>query len=1064
MKINQPVTGVEQLMKEGSTLVSKTDPKGTITYCNRDFIEISGFSEEELVGKNHNVVRHPDMPPEAFRDLWDTMKKGYPWTGFVKNRCKNGDHYWVKANVTPIWEGDNIVEYMSVRSVPARDEIAAAEALYARMNRGEKIKLREGKVASGLMSRLNVWSRLKISAKLGVAGILFLAVTLFISTLLIKEEQKGITFAEKEIAGVRYLQEIRHVLQDMPQHRGMTNAFLNGNTGIKDKILGKRRDVDDAIAKVGKVDAELGEMLGTTENLNAIKGKWDTLKGEAFNLPAAESFKRHTALLEEVIALGRRVADNSNLTLDPDLDSFYLMDLLVNQISTLTEKMGQVRGLGAGVIAGQAFKPGQKERLAVLQAAMGVSTEGLSHALDAAFEFNGEVKSALERQGGDVRKGLASFNGAVDKVLKEEFEGLDSSAFFAEGTKTIDATFKLFDDAAPLLTGLLEKRIESFSSILWQTVIIAVVGILAVLIVGIIVARGIIVPINRAMVHFREIAGGRYDADIQIDSDDEIGLVLRGLASMQTRLGFDVNESKRMADEATRIQIALDCANANVMVADKDLNIIFTNKSVNQMFQTAEADIRGELPDFDASNLLNQNIDQFHKNPGHQRGLLEKLTSVYQADMEIGGRSFRIIANPVINENGERLGTAVEWADRTAEVAVEREIDSIVASARAGDLNQRISMEGKDGFFESLATGINSLIDVVSDVFEDIAQVMGYMAEGDLTKQMTGEYEGTFAEVKENINTTMANLEQIVSKVREAVDSIVTGADEISSGNTNLSQRTEEQASSLEETASSMEELTAAVKNSADNAGQANQVATGARETAERGGEVVGNAVTAMDEINAASNKIAEIIGVIDEIAFQTNLLALNASVEAARAGEQGRGFAVVASEVRNLAGRSATAAKEIKDLIQDSVAKVKTGSELVSESGETLAEIVGGVKQVGDIISEITAASREQSSGIEQVNQAVTSMDEVTQQNAALAEETSAASASMSDKAREMGNLISFFTVSTAVGGGSLGGVAPARSAPAAKSQPRSAPKAAATPRAVTPKDQSDGDEWEEF
>jgi methyl-accepting chemotaxis protein len=1050
MKINQPVTGNEVQMREGTTLVSKTNTKGIITYCNREFIDISGFSEAELVGKNHNVVRHPEMPPEAFRDLWDTMKKGYPWTGIVKNRCKNGDHYWVKANVTPIWEGAEIVEYMSVRSKPTRDEVAAAETLYARMNKGEKIKLREGKLASDLKSRLNVWSRLKMGAKLGVAGILFLAVTLFISTLLIQEEQKGITFAEKEIAGVHYLQALRHVLQEMPQHRGMTNAFLNGNAAIKDKILDKRRDVDEAISLVEKIDGELGAMLKSTADFTAIKGKWDALKGEAFNLQAPDSFKRHTALLEEIITLGRRVADQSNLTLDPDLDSFYLMDLLVNQIPTLTEKMGQVRGMGAGVIAGKAFNPGQKERLAVLQAAMGVSTEGLSHALDAAFEFNGEVKSVLDGRGVEVRKGLGSFNETVGKVLHEEFEGLSSTGFFDEGTNTINAAFKLYDEAAPLLTGLLEKRIEHFTAILWQTIIIAVAGILAVVVLGIVVARGIILPINRAMVHFREIAGGKYDADIQIDSDDEIGLVLRGLKSMQTRLGFDVNESKRVADESTRIQIALDCAKANVMVADKGNNIIFLNKSVAQMFKTAEADIRKQLPGFDAGKLLNQNIDQFHKNPSHQRDLLAKLTGVYQSDMEIGGRSFRIIANPVVNDAGERLGTAVEWADRTAEVAVEREIDGIVASAKSGDLNQRVALEGKEGFFQSLAMGINSLIDVVSEVFEDIAQVMGHMAEGDLTKQMTGDYEGAFAEVKGNINSTMANLEQIVSEIREAVDSITTGADEISSGNTNLSQRTEEQASSLEETASSMEELTAAVKTNADNSVQANQVATTARKTAEQGGEVVSRAVTAMAEINAASNKIAEIIGVIDEIAFQTNLLALNASVEAARAGEQGRGFAVVASEVRNLAGRSATAAKEIKDLIQDSVEKVKSGSELVSESGDTLSEIVTGVKQLSDIISEITAASQEQSAGIDQVNQAVTTMDEVTQQNAALAEQTSAASASMSEKAREMDHLIGFFTVAT-----SAGMAAGSRAAPAPRSKAKAAKKA---PPEVG------GDDWEEF
>jgi methyl-accepting chemotaxis protein len=238
----------------------------------------------------------------------------------------------------------------------------------------------------------------------------------------------------------------------------------------------------------------------------------------------------------------------------------------------------------------------------------------------------------------------------------------------------------------------------------------------------------------------------------------------------------------------------------------------------------------------------------------------------------------------------------------------------------------------------------------------------------------------------------------------------------MSQGSTNLSQRTEEQASSLEETASSMEEMTSTVKQNADNALQANQLAVAARDQAEKGGMVVAKAVKAMTGINEASKKIADIIGVIDEIAFQTNLLALNAAVEAARAGEQGRGFAVVASEVRNLASRSATAAKEIKTLIQDSVQKVDEGSSLVTQSGATLEQIVGAVKKVTDIVAEIAAASQEQSAGIEQVNKAVMQLDELTQQNAALVEEASASSQAMADQARGLNEAMQRYKVSAVI------------------------------------------------
>ena len=255
-----------------------------------------------------------------------------------------------------------------------------------------------------------------------------------------------------------------------------------------------------------------------------------------------------------------------------------------------------------------------------------------------------------------------------------------------------------------------------------------------------------------------------------------------------------------------------------------------------------------------------------------------------------------------------------------------------------------------------------------------------------------------------------SKLVEIVASVRTSADAVGTAARELSHGNDDLSQRTQQQAAALEETASSMEEMTATVKQNADNARQANQLAVGAREQAEKGGAVVHRAISAMGEINSSSRKISDIIGVIDEIAFQTNLLALNAAVEAARAGEQGRGFAVVASEVRNLAQRSASAAKEIKDLIEDSVDKVKTGSELVDESGRTLSEIMESVKKVTDIVAEIAAASEEQSAGIEQVNNAVSQMDNVTQQNAALVEQASEASKSMEQQSGTLVRQIGYF------------------------------------------------------
>jgi methyl-accepting chemotaxis protein len=421
----------------------------------------------------------------------------------------------------------------------------------------------------------------------------------------------------------------------------------------------------------------------------------------------------------------------------------------------------------------------------------------------------------------------------------------------------------------------------------------------------------------------------------------------------------------------------------------------------------------------------------------------------------------------------------LEWFDRTQEVATEAELQEVIAAVTAGNVGSRISLEGKRNFFLTLSGGINELVDVIATVASEVRSLVDAANQGDLTRRIETEGKaGLLIEIGSGINALTENLGGLVSQAKTAAAEVSRGADEISQGNANLSQRTEEQASSLEETASSMEEMTSTVKQNADNAGQASKLAVAARDQAEKGGEVVGKAVKAMTDINGASKKIADIIGVIDEIAFQTNLLALNAAVEAARAGEQGRGFAVVATEVRNLAGRSATAAKEIKALIQDTVDKVAEGSNLVTQSGTTLEQIVMAVKKVTDIVAEIAMASKEQSAGIEQVNKSVMHLDELTQQNAALVEEASAASQAMAEQARDLNGAMQRYRVN-AVAAGMANGAAAANGAggsgtqqpverrrsgrPWTDTRPRATPAAATSPPARVVTDAEDP-VWKEF
>ncbi|KZZ35800.1 MULTISPECIES: methyl-accepting chemotaxis protein [unclassified Oleiphilus] len=1275
MKINMPVTDNEVMMTEGQTLVSKTNLKGITTYVNEAFIAISGFSEQELVGKNHNVVRHPDMPPEAFKDLWDTMKKGRPWTGIVKNRCKNGDFYWVKANVTPIWEDGKVVEYMSVRSIPSREEITAAEGAYVALKNGE-IALDGGNVVkSGFTQHLPKLSNIKLTQQFMFLG----AVLLMLSALVVNtlaQQYDQIEFSKQELVGVEYIRPMRQLLQFIPQHRGMTNAYLNGDASFEPKILSVRQKINDLFDEAKEVDARLGEKLQASSKFKAIQRKWDSLKGIAFSLEAKASFSRHSDLISDVLNLIIHAGDTSNLILDPELGSFYSMDLVVNKIPALVENMGQARGLGSGVIANQEIGQAQLNRLTELKVGVDVNYKGLLTSYNSGASAEQRVKQRLGSLAADVERIIGGFISSVDHIRQGDLaiSSMDAKSFFAEGTRGINKAFELYDESANLLEELLTERVEGMQAQFYIISALTTIAILMTLILGFALSRNILRSINQCLANFGEIASGNYREDIHVSGNNELTALMCSLKSMQIKMGFEVEEAIAIANSGSRIKQALDVCNTNVMLADDRMDIIYLNASVQKMFKDAEADLRSDLPNFDADNLLGasadvlykdpshqravienlngtqksrmktggrvfdlmatpvindqserlgtviewnditeelkrteeerrianenarmkqaldsvsanvmvaddqlniiymndavvdtlrnaekdiqaelsnfavdkiigSNIDIFHNNPAHQRGMIERMTAEYSADIVVGGRNLNLVVNPIVNDEGERIGTVVEWddqteelkrlakersvandnarikqaldsvsanvmvanadrdiiymndavistlrnaesdiqkdlgnfnvntllgssidvfhknpshqkqllesltseysaslniggrnmdlvvnpitnddnerigtvvewADRTNEVAIEQEIDRLVFAAANGDLSKRLDPEGKTGFFAKLAEGLNQTVGSADSFLADVGEVLSALSEGDLTKTISSEYRGSFGKVKTDVNATVTKLTEIITQIRESTSMVHEAANEISQGNADLSARTESQASSLEETAASMEEITSTVKESAGNASQANTVTSDAKLKAVAGGEVVHGAVGAMKEILASSHKINDIIGVIDEIAFQTNLLALNAAVEAARAGEHGRGFAVVAGEVRTLSQRSATAAKEIKDLIRESVNKVETGSQLVNDSGQTLADIVKSVEEVAVRVEEIATAAAEQNDGIGQINQAVMQMDDMTQQNAALVEEASASSEALSEQASALNQMVSFFRV----------------------------------------------------
>ncbi len=530
--------------------------------------------------------------------------------------------------------------------------------------------------------------------------------------------------------------------------------------------------------------------------------------------------------------------------------------------------------------------------------------------------------------------------------------------FYAAGTPVIKALQSLSDSSYARMEAALTQRAFSETTQRNVTIAVAAIALFAALLISWIIATGLRRSLGRAVEVFQEIANGRYDNDIPNGGADEAGQVLAGLRNMQEKLRRQIETERAVAAENARIRQALDRVSTSVILADATQTIIYVNEIGAAMFARTEGQISRTLPGFAAARLIGSSLDVLAADPAHQHNLVQQITGSHVQEVKLGDCTFRIVLSAVMGRDGQRIGTVMEWTERTLEIAVESQMQSMLQAVLAGDLTQRLSMEGKSGFFEVLSRSVNQLAD---------------------------------------------NIAEIVATVKLAARDVYGGAEGISQGNVNLSQRTVQQAASLETTAASVERITSTVHQNAASAGRASTLAATASEQAENGGGVVAEAVRAMADINDASARIADIIGVIDEIAFQTNLLALNAAVEAARAGEHGRGFAVVASEVRSLAGRSATAAREIKALIQDSVRKVNDGSELVTRSGETLGQIVASIKTVSGLVAEIAGASREQSQGIEQIKQSVLQMDEFTQTNGSLVAQAAVASQTMAQRAGEL-------------------------------------------------------------
>ncbi len=696
---NLPVTDIERDFLASEVLISETDAEGIIRAANPAFCRVSGYSEAELIGKSHNIVRHPDMPAEAYADLWRTVRSGAQWTGVIKNRCANGDFYWVHASVTPIYKGSNqIFGYRSIRKKPSPEAIVKAETLYSRINRGEKIVL-------------------------------------------------------------------------------------------------------DTIATRRKSAGILGGL----------------------------SLKARSVLPVTVAIVG---------------------------------------SLGTGILS--------------------------------VYQFDSRWVIAT-----------AGFSSLLSLAL---------TVWIAEQTK-------------------------STVQQVW---------------------RGV-----------RDFDRGDISARIDYYGDDELGMIARlfnrSADMVETSLA-DISQSTRALSEGDfkhRVELTMEgdfeAVKQSVNATISTLDSIFTVFK-QQIAALAEGDF--------SSQVQVQAVGEYK--------------AVFDYIME------------ALEERRHRLNEMIDHVD----------------AASHGDFSGRLSELNLKGSNKTLVEQVNRLFEIVEENLSDISRITNHLAQGDLTQQIDADYPGLFGETASGVNQMRQSLIDMVKAMASSIEVIHAASLQISNGNMDFAQRTEVQSVSLKKNAISMENLLVRVKQTADNARLANQLVLDTSSIAEQGGEAVGEVISTMASINQSSHKVANIIGVIDEIAFQTNILALNAAVEAARAGEQGRGFAVVASEVRSLAQRSAAAAKEIKALIQVSVANVQTGNTRVEYAGKTINEVVSSVNRVTDLMADISLASSEQSIGIDQVKDVITQIDSITQMNNVLAGESIEAASILEKQSRYLREMIANFSNDADSGG----------------------------------------------
>jgi methyl-accepting chemotaxis protein len=788
-----------------------------------------------------------------------------------------------------------------------------------------------------------------------------------------------------------------HLPQDAKKVRGLLTGLneelsRQGETPVPTELVDRMFSNIDAVARQIEVVLEMRKQQ--KDMLLLIQATHDDL----VEIIAGYATKRHGELLTETggfrYAPSQEFVERVNEGINETVDMSRL-EAQANRLRALLESVKQTTD--ESLLTSQEVEFGA----AVMSLEKGIESQ---RSENAKMATRGKFNTLREFGPGET--GIFALKVRELAAVREVALSLSASRELADQLREeIRRVIALSRDLVDADRRAVETSVESGSRLI--VVIIACSIALSAFILWFYVGRRVARPLRHMARAVGKLAGG--DQAVVLPGEgrrDEIGDLARSLTIIRDT-GL----------RAARSQTALDNGSNATLTLGLDGRVNYVNRAARLYFQKFEAEIRMVAADFRAEHLDGLDFGTLLASTQRLRVPVADMTGSLEEQASFGHRRAKIFMNPVIGEAGNRLGCVVEWMDvtdamseREAEQRFQSDLAAFVESAAAGDLSRRIDLGNRTGLMLKLGEGMNRWADAVGAALGEVVGMMSALAQGDLTKRIEGDYRGDLLRLKNDSNATAEKLAAIVGRTLEGMTVIKEATAQLAAGSQDLSSRTEEQVSSLEEVAAAIRQMSVTVKQNADNAGTANALALQARTAAEKGGEVAASAVKAVAEIEESSGRIADIVGLIEEIAFQTNLLALNAAVEAARAGEAGRGFAVVAAEVRALAGRAGQASKEIKGLIASSSGHVGRGVDLVNKAGQSLSEIVGAIKRVAEIVSEIAGASREQSDGVQQVDTSVTEMETVTQKNASLVEASTASLAAVDQQIERLLDVVGFF------------------------------------------------------